>query len=69
MAFERDISLKAAARATGHSPSTLRDVWHEIPTAFVTEGGRYWVNPAGLRDWLFKRGRGQTEARAATRAS
>ncbi len=53
---ERDISLERAARELGHTPRTLRAVWHEIPTAYITDGGRYWVNPSGLREWLYGRG-------------
>ena len=64
--IERDISLAEAARLTGHSPRTLRAVWHEIPSAYVSEGGRYFVDPADLRAWKSQR---NTEARAATRAS
>lgn len=56
--LERDWSLERVSRELGHSPRHLREQWHEIPTAYVTAGGRYWVNPQGLRQWLFERSQG-----------
>jgi len=53
--IERDLSLSQAARLSGHSRDTLRAVWSEIPTAYVTESGRCWVSPEGLRQWLYER--------------
>lgn len=52
---ERDISLNEAARILGHSRNTLRKAWCQIPTAYVSAGGRYYVNPVGLRKWLHMR--------------
>lgn len=52
----RDVSLAEAARILGTSQSTLRSVWHEIPTAYVTAGGRYRVALWGLREWQRSRG-------------
>jgi len=65
---ERDISLNEAARLLGHSRNRLRERWPEIPTAYV-EGGRYWVNPTGLREWLYERGNTGNSAAEASRAS
>lgn len=66
--LERDLTLAEAARLLGHSSSTLRESWGEIPSAYVTEGGRYYVNPVGLRQWLQRRG-ANTNAGVAAPAS
>lgn len=69
---ERDITLAEAARLLGHSPNTLRPLWDEIPTAYVSPGGRRYVNPVGLRKWLRERNQtnaSNTNAAAATAAS
>ena len=53
--ISRDISLAEAARRLGRSRSTLRAVWHEIPTAIVTSGGRCYVAEYGLEEWQRER--------------
>ncbi len=53
----RDVSLAQAAKLLHRSPATLRAAWDRIPSAVVTEGGRYFVSIGGLREWLAQRGK------------
>lgn len=66
---ERDITLAEAARLLGHSPNTLRPLWDEIPTAYVSPGGRRYVNPVGLRKWLRERNQTNRYTNAAVAAA
>lgn len=54
--FERDLSLAQVADMIGWSRKQLKAVWKDIPTAYVTEGGRHKVQPSGVRRWLEERG-------------
>ncbi len=58
-AFEKDLSLAQAADMIGWGRRRMKEVWKEIPTAYVTDGGRYKVQPSGLRRWLEERGQNQ----------
>lgn len=55
--IERDISLAEAARQLGWSPQRLRRRLNEIPTAYQSEGGRWYIQPSGIAAWLEERGK------------
>jgi hypothetical protein len=57
--IERDLSCAAAARLIGMDRNELaRRIRNgEIPTGYVTPGGRYKVAPSGLARWVEERGK------------
>ena len=58
MVIERDITMSEAARRLGVSRRTLLRHLREgrIPTAYQSEGGRWYIQPSGIAAWLEERG-------------
>lgn len=57
--IERDITMSEAARRLGVSRRTLLRHLREgrIPTAYQSEGGRWYIQPSGIAAWLEERGK------------
>ena len=57
MGIEKDITMTEAARRLGWSKRRMLEVLRagQVPTAYQSEGGRWYIQPSGLEQYTRER--------------